>query len=49
MPYNHEKYGSTAKQLMGNSFKIIDYIKYLYTFYAIAIDLEAGFPVFAFG
>lgn len=41
--------GQQQNKLMGNSFKIIDYIKYLYTFYAIAIDLEGGFPVFAFG
>lgn len=33
---------------MDNSFKIIDYIKYLYTFHTIAIDSEDDFRVFAF-
>lgn len=34
--------------LMDNSFKIIDYIKYLFSFHTIAIDLEGDFRVFAF-
>lgn len=42
--YNHEKCGQQLNTiLMDNSFKVIDYIKYLYTFHAIAIDLVSEY------